>query len=156
MLIHDPMNDKTKIYQLFYSVRILKRFKWDVFKTIFSKQNETMLELIVIIDDSKNNSNNSNNGDNSKNKKNDDGNKVIMIIINSLLQRGKFFCWIYHCQEMFIHLCQINISTYQQKYLNDSTFRATGGGRMIVAMFNSITVKINDVFMCSGSKTVLK
>ena len=90
MLIHDPMNDKTKIYQLFYSVRILKRFKWDVFKTIFSKQNETMLELTVIIDDSKNNSNNSNNGDNSKNKKNDDGNKVIMIIINSLLQRSKF------------------------------------------------------------------
>lgn len=86
----DPMNDKTEIYQLFYSVRILKRFKWDIFKTIFSKQNETMLELIVIIDDSENNSNNSNNGDNSKNKKNDDGNKVIMIIINSLLQRGKF------------------------------------------------------------------
>lgn len=57
---------------------------------------------------------------------------------------------------MFIHLWQIDISTYQQEYLNDSTFRATGGGRMIVAMFNSITVKINDVFMCSDSKTVLK
>ena len=116
-LIQDPMNDKTEIYRLSYSVRIFKCFKWDVFNTIFSTKNETMLELFNFYDtlcpkyltkmylnqykQNKNDCVNNNNGYNSKNNKNGDGNKIItikitttikVIIINSLhvFQSGEF------------------------------------------------------------------
>ena len=111
------MNGKTEIYRLSYSVRIFKCFKWDVFNTIFSTKNETMLELFNFYDtlcpkyltkmylnqykQNKNDCVNNNNGYNSKNSKNGDGNKIItikitttikVIIINSLhvFQSGEF------------------------------------------------------------------
>ena len=54
---------------------------------------------------------------------------------------------------------QIETSTYQQEYFNNSTLElqaAVLATRMKVAIFNSVTVKINKVFMWSDSKTVLQ
>ena len=47
MLICDPMNGKTEIYQLSCSVRIFKCFEWDTFKVVFYMKNETLLARVI-------------------------------------------------------------------------------------------------------------
>ena len=51
---------------------------------------------------------------------------------------------------MFIHLWQIETSTYQQEHLTIPRLElkaAVLATRMKVAIFNSVTVKINEVFI---------
>ena len=49
MLIRNPINDKTEIYRLSYSVRIFKCFKWDTLKIIFCIKNETVLSYLTFM-----------------------------------------------------------------------------------------------------------